>query len=194
MQRNVCADVSEILTLQEKSHATKVQKRIDNLRRLKQVSGPRARHSYPVGELPELCTPRMYQALHDHTSRSYTVGPPQFTAGGGKDVIAEIARVRGKTEFRRTRLPQLDKLPMDNASEAKNDADLSDLMDRLGLTPRRSVKSHFGSQYKPKKGVKGVGLGLAEGKGVSQPGVTRRLVDPNAANAFDWLETSLDDF
>lgn len=169
----------------------KVQKRMDNLRVLKHESGPKAKHSYPLGELPELCTPRMYQALHDHASRSYTIGPPQYTPGGGKDVIAELARVRGKTEYRRTRLPQLDKLPVEKTGEAKNDADMSDLLDRLGLTPRRSVKGHFGSQYKPQKGVKGVGLGLTEGKGVLQPNVTRKVADPNTGNAFDWLETSL---
>ena len=31
------------------------------------------------------------------------------------------------------------------------DADMSDLLDRLGLTPRRPVKGRMGSQFKPNK-------------------------------------------
>ena len=193
--RAVCFSIGNDLsvTSQDKSQSIRVQKRMDNLRRLKEESGPGPSHNYPVGELPWLCTPRMYQALHDHPPRSYTVGPPQFTPGGGKDVIAETGRVRGKTEFRRTRLPQLDKLPVQNADGAQNDADMADLLDRLGLTPRGPVKGHFGSMYKPKKGTKGVGLGLVERNTFEKPDVTRKLVDPNVGNAFDWLDTSLNE-
>jgi len=84
-----------------------------------------------------------------------------------------------------------------NAESAQHDADMSDLLDRLGLTPRGPVKGHFGSMYKPHKGTKGVGLGLAERNAFAKPGVTRKVVDPNAGgaagNAFDWLETSLNE-
>ena len=91
----------------------KIQQKIDNLRHLKAETESMPGHNYPVGELPALCTPRMYRALHDHTSRAYAVGPPQFTAGAVKDLISESARIREKTDFRKLRLPQLDKLPMD---------------------------------------------------------------------------------
>jgi hypothetical protein len=97
----------------EHTNAVKIQHKLDNLRHLKAETVSMPEHSYPVGELPALCTPRMYRALHDHTSRSYVVGPPQFTPGGVKDLISESARIRGKTDFRKLRLPQLDKLPMD---------------------------------------------------------------------------------
>ncbi len=95
------------------ANSRKIQQKIDNLRHLKAETESMPGHNYPVGELPALCTPRMYRALHDHTSRAYAVGPPQFTAGGVKDLISESARIRGKTDFRKLRLPQLDKLPMD---------------------------------------------------------------------------------
>jgi hypothetical protein len=124
----------------QKKHAAKVQKKLATLRLLKEEA-PRSRHTYPVGELPALCTPRMYQALHDHTSRAFVVGPPQLTSGGVKDIIGEVLRTRVKTDFRRTKLPQLDKLPVERpATDTKHDSDMSDLMDRLGLTPRRVVK------------------------------------------------------
>ena len=111
-------------------------------------------HSYPVGELPALCTPRMYQALHDHASRSYTVGPPQFTPGGGRDILGETFRERRKAEFRRPRLPPLNMLAVEHPKAVEMtqlDADMSDLLDRLGLTPRRPVKGRMGSQFKPNK-------------------------------------------
>jgi rubrerythrin len=96
-----------------KANSRKIQRKIDNLRHLKTETETMPEHRYPVGELPALCTPRMYRALHDHTSRAYAVGPPQFTAGAVKDLISESARIREKTDFRKLRLPQLDKLPMD---------------------------------------------------------------------------------
>jgi hypothetical protein len=43
---------------------------------------------YPVGEIPDLCTPKMYEALHDHIDRSYVIGPPQFTPGYLKNLLA----------------------------------------------------------------------------------------------------------
>jgi len=76
-----------------KIQGSKVQKKLDNLRHLKKESGNLLSHTYPVGELPALCTPRMYQALHDHTARSFTVGPPQFTPGGVKDLVQLCIRV-----------------------------------------------------------------------------------------------------
>lgn len=176
--------------IQLKKQGFKVQKKLDNLRHLKKESFSLPSHTYPVGELPALCTPRMYQALHHHTSRSYTVGPPQFTPGGVKDLLGEPSRIREKTKFRMPRLPQLDRLPVER-SESKHDADMSDLLDRLGLTPRRPVKGNFGSNYKPQKGMKGAGLDLAERNTFAKQGVARKILDPNQGNAFDWLENSL---
>lgn len=149
-------------------------------------------HSYPVGELPALCTPRMYRALHDHTSRSYVVGPPQFTPGGVKDLISESARIRGKTDFRKLRLPQLDKLPMDRPDTVtKNDPIMADLLDRLGLTPRRPVKGHFGSCYQPKQGKKSGGQEGSDRNCTITKNV--RKVSGHDNNAFEWLESSIAD-
>jgi len=130
----------------EKANAVKVAKKLDNLRHLKKQTGPYLAHNYPIGELPALCTPRMYRALHDHASRSYTVGPPQFTAGGCKDILGETLRTHEKLEFRKPRLPQLDRLPVERADDAaftKMDADMCDLLDRLGLTPPPSQRTFW---------------------------------------------------
>jgi hypothetical protein len=81
-----------ILSPSYRTHLSYMQ---DNLRHLKKQTGPYLAHNYPIGELPALCTPRMYRALHDHASRSYTVGPPQFTAGGCKDILGETLRTHG---------------------------------------------------------------------------------------------------
>jgi hypothetical protein len=59
-------------------------------------------------------------------------------------LLAESGRIRQKNDFRKPRLPQLDKLPVDRPdTETKYNPDMADLMDRLGLTPRRPVKGTF---------------------------------------------------
>lgn len=71
-----------VFDFSDKREEANVQKRtqrsIRMLRDLQLNANPYLAHSYPVGEIPSMCTPRMYEALHSHTSRAYGSGPPQL--------------------------------------------------------------------------------------------------------------------
>ena len=122
---------------------------------------------YPVGEIPDLCTPKMYEALHDHIDRSYVIGPPQFTPGYLKNLLAGMCVLffvlkfavsvswaywyfiihdaesprRGHklpNEYRRGIPLSLKQIQIKDKVE--DDADMTNLMQRLGLTPRGPVR------------------------------------------------------
>ena len=94
---------------------------------------------YPFGEIPAECTPRMYDALHEHSERAFSIGPPQRTAGGVRDLLAEAHRRRTKLphEYRKVNGPSLMQIEL---KDSHKEPDMTRLMERLGLTPRRHVR------------------------------------------------------
>lgn len=66
--------------VEEQDRGKRIAAKMRMLRDLQLNTSPFLAHSYPVGEIPALCTPRMYEALHEHTARRPTVNVPQVCA------------------------------------------------------------------------------------------------------------------
>jgi len=123
----------------------KIHAKMKTLRDLQLNSSPFLAHSYPLGEIPALCTPRMYEALHDHTSRRPPYLTPQASSVYRKDITSSIAHSKAPPPpLRKPPAPPLPLLRL--ATAAANvridtkDEETSKLLDRLGLTPRVMVR------------------------------------------------------
>lgn len=141
----------------------KISSKLKMLRDLQLNASPFLAHSYPVGEIPALCTPRMYEALHDHTFRQPNVTVSQASQEYSKDLIATIGATKAQATLpnvpRRTPAPPLPLLRISTATQkqpslAVQDDETAKLLDRLGLTPRVMVRLPFeyAMAYSSKKG------------------------------------------
>ena len=141
----------------------KISAKLKMLRDLQLNASPFLAHSYPVGEIPALCTPRMYEALHDHTFRQPNVSVAQASQEYSRDIIGTIGATKAQAALpavpRRTPAPPLPMLRISTATQrqpnsAVQDDETAQLLDRLGLTPRVMVRLPFeyAMAYSSKKG------------------------------------------
>jgi len=125
----------------EVSNKEMSEKQERSLNMLKDIQGKSGKEQdfYPLGEIPESCTPRMYDALHNHSDRAFSIGPPQRLAGGRRDLLTEAFRRRTKMphEYRKINGPSLKQIEL---KDSHQDPDMAPLMERLGLTPRQQVR------------------------------------------------------
>ncbi len=110
-----------------------------NMLKVIQTKSSLEKDFYPFAEIPAKCTPRMYDALHEHSERAFSIGPPQRTAGGVRDLLTEAHRRRTKLphEYRKIKGPSLMQIEL---KDSHKEPDMTRLMERLGLTPRRQVR------------------------------------------------------
>lgn len=178
------------------THMARVRARVRVLQDLQQLSDPGIEHHYPLGEVPAMCTPRMYQALHSHAERAYVVGPPQITCGGCKDLITQPQNRRFKLpeEIRRkTPLPPLPALHLEIPSTNKKqfDPELTQLMGRMGLTPRQPDKGGRIAQYmQGKRSIVSKSVGFSEGMGGTGSRGNNMTGTARTQAAYAWLPSS----
>ena len=115
-----------------------------NMLKVIQAKSSLEKDFYPFAEIPAKCTPRMYDALHEHSERAFSIGPPQRTAGGVRDLLTESHRRRKKLphEYRKVKGPSLMQIEL---KDSHKEPDMTRLMERLGLTPRRKVRGTLNS-------------------------------------------------
>ena len=144
-----------------------VRSKIRLLKQLQEQADPEL-SDYPVGEIPALCTPRIYEALHQHRQRARYERRKQVTAVASRDLISmsDIWPMGRPCASPLPRLPLLSLRtppPASDEAGAQLDEGTARLMARLGLTHRSprppldkagsELTSQLNSQFNKSKGA-----------------------------------------
>ncbi|EKX39143.1 hypothetical protein GUITHDRAFT_165043 [Guillardia theta CCMP2712] len=129
-------DAREMFEWSEAVHGERLRvqakRKFKMLQQLDELTDARLPHSYPLRELPALCTPRMYEALHSHASRASRPAIPRGDTG--RSLWRQRTSESSKTDQSRG-LPAIG-LSAQDVNRMKT-SELEDIMNKLGLTPRR---------------------------------------------------------